>query len=90
MADILHVNPKSSWKKVKISTNLFHADDLDGLISLEELTDYDIVPGNKQNVSENAGKVYTFCLCRSIFIRQLPKFVHFRFFEIHKSLVYLG
>ena len=57
MADRVHVNPKGSWKKVKISPNLFQESDLDGLISLEELTEYEIVKENKQIDSETLEKV---------------------------------
>ena len=57
MADIVHVNPKGSWKKVKIDPNLFPQSDLDGLISLEELTDYDIVKSNEKGGNKSSEKV---------------------------------
>ena len=68
MADIVHVNPKGSWKKVKIDPNRFPKADLEGLISLEELTDYDIVKITAESGTETSLKV-----CNLIYNR---RFVH--------------
>ena len=57
MANMIHVKPKGSWKKVKIDPTLFPKADLEGLISLEELTDYDIVKNHTDSSAKASVKV---------------------------------
>ncbi|WAR24669.1 DDX24-like protein [Mya arenaria] len=45
MAGVVHVKEKTSWKPVEFSRFVDSKGDFDGLISFEELTDYEIVKG---------------------------------------------
>ena len=38
-----HVRAKGKWKKVEIDQNFFDNNALEGFISLEELTDYELI-----------------------------------------------
>lgn len=49
----MHVKTKGKWKPVKIDYNLLSQNDFDSLISIEELTDYELI---KDYTSGNPGK----------------------------------
>ncbi|XP_063408352.1 ATP-dependent RNA helicase DDX24-like [Mytilus trossulus] len=53
MATSMHVKTKGKWKPVKIDYNLLSQNDFDSLISIEELTDYELI---KDYTSGNSGK----------------------------------
>ncbi|CAC5367502.1 DDX24 [Mytilus coruscus] len=53
MATSMHVKTKGKWKPVKIDYNLLSQNDFDSLISIEELTDYELI---KDYTSGNPGK----------------------------------
>lgn len=61
MADILHVKTKSKWKDVDLSTIFASKGDFDGLISFQELTDYEIL----NDANKKRGKVKYFLIVMS-------------------------
>ena len=66
MANMIHVKPKGAWKKVKIDPTVFPKADLEGLISLEELTDYEIVKNSAESANKTSGKVRKLIKSRSL------------------------
>ena len=50
---------KSDWKKIDFKANAFSKNDLDGLISFEELTDYELITPNEP--SGESVRINRFC-----------------------------
>lgn len=48
MATSLHVKEKSAWKTVSIPKDLLSQEEFDGLVDIQELTDYEFVSVNTE------------------------------------------
>ena len=44
MAVPLHVKEKSKWKTIKLPEDVLNREDFSGLVDIQELTDYELVP----------------------------------------------
>ncbi|XP_046376898.2 ATP-dependent RNA helicase DDX24-like isoform X1 [Haliotis rufescens] len=53
MATLKHVKTNSKWKKVEIAPVLFSNKDFETLISIEELTDYELVETNAGQIADD-------------------------------------
>ncbi|KAH9523628.1 ATP-dependent RNA helicase ddx24 [Bulinus truncatus] len=56
MASTLHVKEKTAWKKVSIPQDLLNTEEFDGLIDIQELTDYELVQVNTNSDDEDGKK----------------------------------
>ena len=90
MANMIHVKPKGSWKKVKIDPAVFPKADLEGLISLEELTDYEIVKNSAESANKTSGKVRKLIKSHSLALQVIvfhKSFAIFYIFLLHSVSV---
>ncbi|XP_060085652.1 ATP-dependent RNA helicase DDX24-like [Ylistrum balloti] len=56
MAALIHVKPKSKWKKVEVNKGLGTGHDFSGLICMEELIDYELISNESSHKSKDGAK----------------------------------